>query len=38
MSAGRALRTGRDATLRTEAYYRKVADQLIEQIEGGTAR
>ena len=38
MSAGRRLRTRRDAAERTEAYYRKVADQLIEQIERGTAR
>ena len=38
MSAGRRLRTRRDAAERTEAYYRKVADQLIDQIERGTAR
>ena len=38
MNAGRRLRTRRDAAERTETYYRKVADQLIEQIEQGTAR
>ena len=38
MSAGRRLRTRRDAAERTEAYYRKVAEQLIEQIDRGTAR
>ena len=40
MSGGRRLRFHRAATgaaERNEAYYRRVADQLIEQIEAGTA-